>query len=414
MRLDLFAERLVYRVIGVPITLRARFGEEDASAGSVIRRALANHYWRPRSARDWVDLVSALVLWPLVLVGASAWYTARNARFVRARSGKGALTQAAEQLRLYFSAGILAPWYYIFDLHRDGERRAPTFLQRAETKSGIYNILRPKADASPFNDKQRFTERCEANGVRCVPYLLWLTGSAPTGGLPDRDLFVKPVRGQGGRGAERWDRIGPRVYASDGVELSEAALLDRLTRTAQSKPLLVQPRLRPHPAVANLTSGALPTVRALTCMNEAGEPELVAAVFRMSIGSNRTVDNIHAGGLGCRVSLEDGSLGQASNLGTDARLGWIARHPDTEAQIEGARLPLWDETQALALAAHRAFADRLYAGWDIGISDEGPVIIEGNSGPDMDLMQRFMDIGFCEHRFGELLAFHLKARGFAA
>ena len=41
------------------------------------------------------------------------------------------------------------------------------------------------------------------------------------------------------------------------------------------------------------------------------------------------------------------------------------------------------------------------------------MIIEGNRGPDMDLMQRFMDVGFCHnHRFAELIAHHLIARGY--
>jgi hypothetical protein len=30
----------------------------------------------------------------------------------------------------------------------------------------------------------------------------------------------------------------------------------------------------------------------------------------------------------------------------------------------------------------------------------------------MDLMQRFMEIGFCHHRFGELVAWHLRERGY--
>jgi len=29
----------------------------------------------------------------------------------------------------------------------------------------------------------------------------------------------------------------------------------------------------------------------------------------------------------------------------------------------------------------------------------------------MDLMQRFMETGFCDHRLGELIAWHLRARG---
>jgi hypothetical protein len=146
-------------------------------------------------------------------------------------------------------------------------------------------------------------------------------------------------------------------------------------------------------------------------IDETGEPELVAAVFRMSFGANRTVDNIHAGGLACKVSLEEGRLGIASNLGSDSRLGWTSENPTTHARIEGTRLPYWEEVKELSVQAHRLFADRLLIGWDIAIADDGPIMIEGNRGPDMDLMQRFMETGFCDHRLGELIAWHLRIRG---
>jgi hypothetical protein len=202
-----------------------------------------------------------------------------------------------------------------------------------------------------------------------------------------------------------------RTWSNGTMTLRDRALLEHLR--SKHRPLIVQKRVRPHPMLQPLTSGAVPTVRALTCLNEQGGPELVAAVFRMSIGANRTVDNIHAGGLACAVSLDRGELGRASDLGSDARLGWHSRHPTTGAQIEGTRLPCWNEAKALALKAHSAFADRVMIGWDIAIAEDGPIIIEGNRGPDMDLMQRFMEVGFCEHhRFGELIAHHLRMRGY--
>jgi D-alanine-D-alanine ligase-like ATP-grasp enzyme len=69
--------------------------------------------------------------------------------------------------------------------------------------------------------------------------------------------------------------------------------------------------------------------------------------------------------------------------------------------------------KALAVKAHSTFPGRTIIGWDIAITEHGPLIIEGNRGPDMDLMQRFMDVGFCQdHRFGELIAHHLQARGY--
>jgi hypothetical protein len=154
-------------------------------------------------------------------------------------------------------------------------------------------------------------------------------------------------------------------------------------------------------------------VRALTILGEGGRPEVVATVFRMSVGANRTVDNIHAGGLACAVSLDDGVLGMASNLGSDAWLGWHSRHPTTGAQIEGMPLPFWGEVKMLAVRAHLTVEGRIVIGWDIAIAEDGPIIIEGNRGPDMDLMQRFMETGFCgPHRFGELIAHHLVMRGY--
>jgi hypothetical protein len=330
---------------------------------------------------------------------------------IRQREGKRLTAQFVEQLRLYLRAGIVGPWYYILSLHRDGSRRAPTFLQRCETKRGIYALLKDET-VTPVGNKNAFAELCAAAGVRSVVCELVIgRGEADPARLPDCDLFVKPLTGCGGRGAERWDRVAARTWSNGSRALGDCDLLGELRSTG--RPLVVQRRVRPHPALELLTSGAVPTVRALTILDELGRPEFVAASFRMSMGANRTVDNIHAGGLACAVLLENGTLGLASDLGSDARLGWHRRHPTTGAQIEGMRLPFWEEVKALVVRAHGMVEGRAVIGWDIAIAEDGPLIIEGNRGPDMDLMQRFMETGFCgPHRFGELVAHHLVTRGY--
>ena len=321
--------------------------------------------------------------------------------------------QLADQLSLYFSAGILPPWYDIFSLHDDGKRRASSFIERFETKTCYFRLLKQRG-GTPLQDKARFADFCAKHGIRTIETLMQLNGSDPGQSLPDRDLFVKPTRGRGGRGAQRWDFIAPSTFESPaGEQLGSADLLTRLVEQSEKLPLIIQPRMRPHPDLLALTAGALPTVRVLTCLNTKNEPEVMAAMMRTSFGDNRTVDNLHAGGLGALVDLETGTLGKASNLGMDSRLGWISAHPDTGAQIEGTPIPCWEETKVRAIAAHQAFSDRVVVGWDIAIAEDGPIFIEGNGNPDLDILQRFMRVGFREHRLAGLLAHHLKRRGLA-
>jgi len=409
-RLSNLLETTVYVIAGLPIALRGLWLEPKTPAQE-LQRAFASVYWRPRSFQDGIALALGVLFAPIAVPAVDLWFTLRNGQAIRIREGKSLASQYAEQLRLYVAAGIFGPWYYILSLHRDGARRAPTFLQRCVTKRGIYDLLRP-AGGSPLSDKREFCEWCSRAGVRCVQCEASIGASGGLPRLPNADLFVKPSRGCGGKGAERWDRIGDSRWSNGGRILDRKGLIRHLWQ--KRREFIVQRWLRPHRDLVPLTSGALPTVRVLTILDERGLPEIAAVVFRMSIGTNRTVDNIHAGGLACAVSLASGTLGLASNLGADSRLGWTSYHPTTGARIEGRRLPHWIEVKKLALLAHRAFSDRVMVGWDIGILDDGPIVIEGNSGPDMDLMQRFMDCGFChEHRFSELLAFHLRTKRLA-
>lgn len=404
------AERVVYRIAGLPVAVAALLGIGGAGKDP-LQSTFAWRYWHPEGAAEWSELVAGVVTWPVAVLIGSLWFTLRNGSVVRRRHGKSVAAQWGEQLRLYFSDGVLPPWYYIFSLYDEyGVSRAPGYLQRFETKPAIFPLLKRRR-GSPLNDKVRFAEYCSARGIRCIDTLLHLDGRQSSASLPDQDLFVKPVKGRGGRGAERWDRVGPGVFRSaEGEQIFGEELFARLVEGSRRNPLIVQPRLRPHVRLVDVSNGALPTVRVVSCLNECGEPEVIGGVFRMSVGANSTVDNLHAGGIAANVDLGTGKLSRATNLGSDARLGWLSVHPDTGAQIEGRTLPLWREVKKLAIAAHREFDDRVVIGWDIAILEDGPVVVEGNGNPDMDILQRFMSEGLRKHRFADLLAHHLRLR----
>jgi hypothetical protein len=412
-----FGRRVTYDIAGLPIAVRATFNRRSLTSEAIIRRAYARRFWRPKTVADASALMLALMLWPVALIGLEAMFTFRNGGVAARCSNRPIVHQLLDQTRLYFAAGVLPPWYYIFELHRrPPNSHARNFIYRWESKGGVLGLLRERhAPTSVLNDKEQFGDHCRRHQIACAPVL----AVARNGKLGLRahpaelgtDLFVKPVQGRGGKGAERWDHVAGRYRDTHGLELTREQLFERLMRASVVQPLLIQRLLHNHPALDSLNNGALSTVRVLTCLDERGVPELVGAAMRMAIGDNCVVDNLHAGGIATAVDMETGALGMASNLGADSSLGWVDRHPDSDAPITGTTLPMWKEVRDFAIRAHKAFGDRLLVGWDIAITSDGPVLIEGNGSPDLDIMQRFVRHGLMAGRLGVLLAFHVSRLG---
>lgn len=400
------------RTAGLPIAIRALFGT-GRTPSTVVRKVYARHYWTKNSPGEWVDLVLALFFWPVIVVGLALWLTARNGRAVRDRTGRSSLMQFFDQLRLYPAAGVLAPWYYAFELFdRPRGSDAREFIYRCESKAGVFAFIKQcRPPTSIVSDKARFAEHCRRTGTPTIRLLAIARGGELEwlGEPADRaaDWFVKPVEGKGGKGIQRWDYGGNDRFRSPGGEtLHREELIARITSQSVVQPLLVQPRIECHPGLLGVCNGALSTVRALTCLDENGEPRLHGAVLRMAVGRNCVIDNFHAGGIACGIDLATGDLGPASNLGVDARLGWLDAHPDSGAPIRGQRFPEWVKFAPFVEDAHRAFADRVVIGWDVALTGQGLIIVEANGAPDLDIMQRIMRQGLMTTGFAKVLAHH--------
>ncbi len=401
-----------------PAIVFPRRGVDDRSAAACIHRSFSHELRHRRGT--WIPVLplTALGVWPPYVIAAMVRATWLNGSAVRNQTGKGIARQLREQVELAVVNAIPPRWYYAFELFDDDRRqRSVEYLQRGETKRGAYAVLK-RAGArllSPLTDKVAFAARCRARGIPAVPVLFTLEEGTVTfhgngaATLPRQDLFVKPNRGKGGRGAERWDYRRPGIYEdARGRTMNQAELLRHLRQLPFKEGLVVQPRRVNHVAITDLSNGALSTVRIVTCRNENGGFEPTNAVLRMAQGGNHVVDNFHAGGLAARVDLSTGQLGRATDLGLTPAVGWRDTHPDSGAPIAGRVLPFWDATLDLVTRAHAAFADRVIIGWDVGIMPDGPELVEGNGGPDLDIIQRTHRAPVGEARLGRLLAFHLR------
>ncbi|WP_375404184.1 sugar-transfer associated ATP-grasp domain-containing protein [uncultured Sphingomonas sp.] len=188
----------------------------------------------------------------------------------------------------------------------------------------------------------------------------------------------------------------------DGWRPDDAAALARASRRGA----VIQERLAPHPMLADLSPGALPTMRVMTCLDEAGEPEECGVVLRLSAGGPRPVDNFNAGNLAVAVD-GSGRCGRALHRRGDAA-AVVGVHPTTGAAFAGRLVPGLDEATALALQAHRTLGDGwTVVGWDVGLAMGGPVLIEGNWNPGTVIPQLIGEAGVDRTRLGELYRHHL-------
>lgn len=407
------------------------FFADDGSSAMYIHKCFSHEIWQESRLGTRLGLGAAMLVWPAVTLGAMGFYTARSGPGIRTRIGKSLARQMYEQIRLALTWCIPPAWYYIFELHDETRRRgAGHYIYRFETKPFLYDFLRRYPGYPPthrprsieyLRDKDLFTLHCRLHGLPAVATIarvengeitpLQDTARLPSDfRLPSADLFVKPRNGAGGRGAVLWRYVdGGRYRNQYGRVITAAALETELKARSHRTALVIRLRAANHPQLAPLSPDALATVRLLTCRNERGEFEVTNALLRMG-RRNAIVDNMHAGGMGARIDIDTGRLGNATAgaWGLGPGLRWWDAHPDTGAHILGRQLPFWPQVLDLGRSAHTLFPDQVAIGWDIAILADGPCLVEGNKSPDLDIVQRTHRAPLGNARFGELLAFNLK------
>lgn len=343
---------------------------------------------------------------PIMFLIRTAWCLRRFGAGIAA-AGRPLSLQALDMLRLGWGDGVDPILYPTLELYRL-ERRNWTdhALSRYEVGNGLLrrlHKLRPKPHGRRVNlgDKLEFHRCCQAHGLPTPRILIHATRGQlrwldPDGGAAlDCDLFVKPRQSRGARNALWLRRIAPCTWRTQqGETWSRDDLLDELGQRSRRRDLLLQPMLVNHAEVADLAEQSLIALRVITCIDERGAPMITHAMLRVlsKLEPRWPGKREHA----ARIDLESGLLGRMCN-DKDLWPGcWSGCHPVTGAPVAGRRLQAWPQIRALALEAQRVFADRALVGWDIALTPAGPVILEGNSYPDVHFLQRVHEqpIGF--------------------
>ena len=375
---------------------------------------------RAHARWGWARTLRWGVLTPL-RVAREAWELARAGRELpRAEDPLPAPVRALRLWLLTMTTGLRPRDHYFTGLRvRPRGVRAGDFVGQYEWRSAyaLASALVPGARAAraQLSDKRRFEALAHAHGVahfrtlaeyrdggRVVP------PPSAADELPWRDLFSKPANGSAGRGARRWRHLGDgRWDGGDGSPVDAAGVHAALARQSLADgPVLLQPCGRNHPALAPLSDGALCTVRVMTVRLPDAPPEPVGAVIR-SPRPGAVVDNFDAGGFASAVELATGRLRRTIRQDERSRI-FVCPSPHAGAGDAGLALPDWPACLALAVRAHALVPALPVAGWDVALTDEGPVLTEGNTFPCASLMQAASGEPFGPGRFSAALDAHLR------
>jgi hypothetical protein len=273
----------------------------------------------------------------------------------------------------------------------------PDVLQRFHARAGMDPALAPHimfdrdgrvwralnalrgADGDDVQDKARFAEICARHQLPTVPVIAAFRGGASLRPIDrerasGRSLFVKALSGQLGAGAAIW-RYGPTGYSNEDVR---HATLDDLLADLSRQDCIVQPLMRDNAALRAAGSDGLSSLRLVTLCTGPGEASAACALLLLAKGM------LSQNGQFFGVDIADGALDtwfDEANKVVRSRSEFPEAFPLSE--IAG-----WDGLVELACHAHAVGFD-LFAtlGWDIVLTDEGPLLLEANQGWGMSAHQ---------------------------
>lgn len=221
--------------------------------------------------------------------------------------------------------------------------------------------LNDNAQRDIFDDKLRFAEHFGDELGRA-----WLNVSTTDAAelaafvAQHERIITKNPGGVGGNG----------ITMRDTAEISDIeALRAELLASGQT---LVEEVLVQHPDMARLYPGSVNSLRVVTYLDPDGVVHVLAGVLK--VGNGGVIDNFSNGGMYTMLNQD----GRALHAASDEEGHPFEVHPLTGVTITGYQVPKYDEVLTLVDRLARRVPALPYIGWDIAITPERAIVIEGN------------------------------------
>ena len=311
-------------------------------------------------------------------------------RAVRETSGVSLTQQLVQQYEGVVRCHLSPKDYYLYTVYNDSARMGEYIAQKDWWQLLDWLLTaQDTGERTVLDDKRKGERHFLRQGLPAIRTFAvfedgdiqpvqW-DGFSP---LPGQDLFSKPAEASYGRGARRWlfQRDG-RYRAESGETVSLDELLDTLALQSEVEPVLLQPRIANHRQLRMLSGDTLASLRIITMRWPEESAQYLIGCISLPLG-DVVGSNARFGVLRASIEASTGRLGAAYDRNDIARIMEpVPVHPMTGERIAGFQLPDWDAAVDLALQAHNTLPTIALVAWDIAITPDGPVIIEGNSTP---------------------------------
>ena len=224
-------------------------------------------------------------------------------------------------------------------------------------------------------------------------------------------FFAKPNDGQCGKGIQKIDLlnidtilknnnisvendISSGEYTKESLINDSGKLYDKKVKALydyliENKLFLIEEPINQHEDMLRLNSSSVNTIRLVTVMNDKDEVSFMASFVRIGNGIN-VVDNFNSGGMTAKVDIDTGRIIEDA-INKEGQI--FKEHPLTKTKIEGFMIPCFDKAKEMVVEACKLSKYIRYIGWDVAITKDGPILVEGNQFPGHDIYQVAEKIG---------------------
>lgn len=245
----------------------------------------------------------------------------------------------------------------------------------------IRNYYRPNGEHTILSDKITFQQHMKENKIAGANFLaVLIRGQLLIGDEIYSDeeritfklgelfnnygsIFIKPTDGIGGKGI---------LKINKGEQIS-------LEDLSMDKDYIIEQTLIQEEGLSQINPFCINTLRVIT-VRLRGKIVVPNCFLRVGIGE-AYVDNASLGGIFVTYDIDKNKLGAVAYQLFKNGAKSFAKHPVSNFIFKDASLPFNEEVRSLVTNAAESFEDIDLIGWDVALTQDGPVIIEGNDNP---------------------------------